>query len=331
MAEQIAPGIFKLYIPLHGSPLQNLNSYLVRGQERNLLIDTGFNTPGCLGAMLSELELLGVAMTETDIFLTHMHADHSGLIAELASASTKIYMSAIDAVFLNSVSLSETQERQVRSYVSEGFPAEEAEVFMRRRAREGLGAVKPKDYSCLNDGDVLSYGGYDVTCILTPGHSPGHMCLYIEALKLMVLGDHVLFTITPNIVRWPNFDNALKQYLDSLKKIGAYDIAVALPAHRTVVGTVAERVASITGHHIERLREVTDIIGSCPGLTAYDIAGRMHWDIQSDSWRDFPPTQKWFAVGEALAHIDSLLADGSIRFENKNGIRQYYSVSHRQP
>ena len=69
---------------------------------------------------------------------------------------------------------------------------------------------------------------------------------------------------------------------------------------------VAERVSAITEHHIERLREVTDIVRDCPSLTAYDIAGRMHWDIQSDSWRDFPPTQKWFAVGEALAHIDFL-------------------------
>jgi hypothetical protein len=80
---------------------------------------------------------------------------------------------------------------------------------------------------------------------------------------------------------------------------------------------------SIIRHHKARLQEVNGIIRDCPGLTAYEIAGRMRWDIQCDSWADFPLIQKWFAVGEALAHIDYLLEAGDILREKSNGLHLY--------
>lgn len=323
MAEFIARDIYKLDIPLPNNPLKNLNSYIILGQERNLLIDTGFNTRVCFEAMMSELSILAVDLKQTDIFLTHMHADHVGLVSRLATDSSKIYMSAVDAAFLNSLDLPETQEYLISSNVSEGFPPEEFMRFVSNNAAKSMVTAKPLAYTGLSNGDALSYGGYQFTCLLTPGHTPGHMCLYESDMKLMFLGDHVLFGITPNIVRWPSFDNSLKQYLDSLRKIGSYDIAAALPAHRGVDGTVSERIISITEHHEMRLHEVAHIIRNCPGLTAYDIAGRMRWDIQCDSWADFPLIQKWFAVGEALAHIDFLLSEGEITLEEKDGIKRY--------
>ncbi|WP_294857363.1 MBL fold metallo-hydrolase, partial [uncultured Oscillibacter sp.] len=78
MAKELAPGLWRLDIPLVGNPLKNLNSYLIAG-ERNLLIDTGFNQPACREAMDRQLGEIGVDLTRTDIFLTHLHSDHAGL------------------------------------------------------------------------------------------------------------------------------------------------------------------------------------------------------------------------------------------------------------
>lgn len=66
------------------------------------------------------------------------------------------------------------------------------------------------------DGDRFSYGGYTFQAILTPGHTPGHMVLWEEAHGILLLGDHVLFDITPNITVWPSYANPLGGYLDSL-------------------------------------------------------------------------------------------------------------------
>ena len=79
---EVLPEVFRIPVPLEGNPLKELNSYLFRGsreaKQRNLLVDTGFRTEGCKKALLKGLEQLGVSMEDTDILLTHLHADHSG-------------------------------------------------------------------------------------------------------------------------------------------------------------------------------------------------------------------------------------------------------------
>jgi glyoxylase-like metal-dependent hydrolase (beta-lactamase superfamily II) len=322
MAKEIAPGIYRLDIPLKHNPLRNLNSYLILGNTRNLLIDTGFNTPDCLAAMRSELRLLSVDMNKTDIFLTHMHSDHSGLASELATEASKVFISAVDA------GLAPERRPEIRRYLTdmylaEGFPDGALKKSMDSNRSKSLVSGNTVDFTHLGDGSILEYGGYRLNCILTPGHTPGHLCLYCAELKLMVLGDHVLFDITPNIVRWPTFDNALKQYLDHLERIARYDIEIPLPGHRSVSGTVAERANEIAGHHRLRLDEVQEIVRRHPGQTAYGIAAKMHWDIRCDSWDDFPPSQRWFAFGEALAHLDYLLETGDLVREEKDGVRHY--------
>ncbi|MBP1735780.1 MAG: Zn-dependent hydrolase, glyoxylase [Deltaproteobacteria bacterium] len=76
MVEEIAAGLYKVGIPLSGSPLKALNSYVVKGAERSLVIDTGWNREECLNAMQAGLTSLGVNLRKTDFFITHMHSDH---------------------------------------------------------------------------------------------------------------------------------------------------------------------------------------------------------------------------------------------------------------
>ena len=95
MAEQIAEGLYRLDIPLPGNPLKNLNSYLITG-ERNLLIDTGFRLDACREAMEHQLRELGVDLRRTDLFLTHLHTDHTGLAGELHRPGCRVYIGAVD-------------------------------------------------------------------------------------------------------------------------------------------------------------------------------------------------------------------------------------------
>jgi len=48
MIEQVLPDLFRIEIPLPNSPLRSLNSYLIKGKERFLIIDTGMNREECL-------------------------------------------------------------------------------------------------------------------------------------------------------------------------------------------------------------------------------------------------------------------------------------------
>lgn len=96
MAERITSNLWRLDIPLEGNPLKNLNSYLLVGQDRSLLIDTGFRQDSCRRALTDQLVETGVDRERLDIFLTHLHSDHTGLAPEFVGRQGNIYISTID-------------------------------------------------------------------------------------------------------------------------------------------------------------------------------------------------------------------------------------------
>lgn len=326
MIEQVKGNIFRIFVPLPKNPLKYLNSYFIRGDGRSLLIDTGFRQEACRIALEEGLKELGAEMRQTDIFLTHVHADHSGLAPSLATEDTNIYISDTDAYFLEIADRNERWKSFDVLYLAEGFPPDEISRATGHNPARDLAPEAYSKYIHMQDGDMLHYGGHDLRCVLTPGHTPGHMCLYDEKEKIMFLGDHVLFDITPNIVRWVTVENSLKNYLDNLKKISKFEIELPLPAHREVNGTVKERAETIRKHHEVRLCEALDAIRKYPGMTAYQTAGHMTWDVRSDSWETFPLAQKWFAVGETLSHLDYLRLEGRIRREERDGVGIYFAV-----
>ena len=88
MIEEIQPSLFRLEVPLPNSPLKFLNSYVVRSSARNLIIDTGLNRKECLDAMQGGLKQLDIDLAKTDFFITHLHADHFGLIFRISFSSS---------------------------------------------------------------------------------------------------------------------------------------------------------------------------------------------------------------------------------------------------
>ena len=87
MYTHIEDNIYTIPVPLPGNPLKCLNSYVIKDGKRSLVIDTGFRMPECREALTTGLAELGIDMNKADIFLTHLHSDHTGLAPELASPS----------------------------------------------------------------------------------------------------------------------------------------------------------------------------------------------------------------------------------------------------
>jgi glyoxylase-like metal-dependent hydrolase (beta-lactamase superfamily II) len=97
MIEEILPNLYRIEVPLPKSPLKWLNSYIVKGEDRYLIIDTGFNREECLSAMNAGLQELGVDLKRTDFFITHLHSDHMGLLGTLMSDNAKVYFNELEA------------------------------------------------------------------------------------------------------------------------------------------------------------------------------------------------------------------------------------------
>lgn len=327
MIQEIVPGLYEIKIRLEGNPLKNLNSYVFMGRGRNLLVDTGFNQKTCLKDLREGIGELGLDMEKTDIFVTHFHADHCGLVSKVAAAGSKVYMGETDyALFQrNRTDKVAFWQEYETAYRREGFPQEQITLCLKDNPAKHLADDGDVEITPLQDGDTIEAGGRVFTTVLTPGHTPGHMCLYAASSKTMALGDHILFDITPNITAWRSMPNALGHYLQSLAKIKNYNIALALPAHRQQSGkTVAQRADELLAHHHNRLDGLQAIVQQHPGLNGYEAAAYMKWSIRAKNWEDFPLSQKWFAVGEALSHLEYLVAAGRVVKQETAGENKYY-------
>jgi glyoxylase-like metal-dependent hydrolase (beta-lactamase superfamily II) len=325
MVHELGHNLFAIKIRLVGNPLKDLNTYVFLGKERNLLVDTGFNQKECMEDLSAGIRELNLDMERTDVFVTHLHADHSGLAGQIIRGASRVIMGAVDKAFIEMRwYANDGYAKYVTGrYLREGFPPEEFNRAFMTNPSTSLVAVKPYPITPVNEGDTITVGERNFLCLFTPGHTPGHICLYEPEEKLMVLGDHVLFGITPNITSWPGMPNALKSYLDSLRKIRAYDVAVPLPGHRECHCPMNTRIDELLAHHKFRLEETVKILTEDPGVNAYTVASRLTWSIRAKSWQDFPLAQKWFAFGEALAHLDYLAEAGVISRGMDDGITSY--------
>ncbi|MCL2365613.1 MAG: MBL fold metallo-hydrolase [Oscillospiraceae bacterium] len=329
--EEILKNIYRIPIPLPDNPLKELNSYYIRDPKRSLLIDTGFRHPECRQALAEGLRELGAQLDEVDIFLTHMHADHTGLSSEIGGGDFRIFVSAVDGKLLEALpapGASWGEDKWVWNKSREqmlGMPdtiIDNIEKLNPALKYAPLGGAK---YTHMRDGDILSVGGYNLQCVLTPGHSPGHMCLWDESCGLLFTGDHVLFDITPNITAWPDVEDSLGDYLDSLRAVKTLPVKTALPGHRKS-GDFHARIDVLLAHHENRLIEAETIVKDNPGLTAYEIAGKMRWKIRAIDWHDFPASQKIFAVGECLAHLNYLSLRGRLmrKIDTDDNVYRFY-------
>jgi len=328
--EEVFKNIYRIPVGLPNNPLKVLNSYLIRDPERSILIDTGFRVRECREDLLAGFDELGEDPGAVDIFLTHLHADHSGLSSDIVGEGKQILISETDGAWLDTLPLegeSWTEDKWVKNKANDilaGMPPYIVDNMEKLSPAFSFAPPGGAHYTCVKDGDVLRAGGYSFRCISTPGHTPGHMCLWEADNSLMFTGDHVLFDITPNITSWPTIDDSLGDYLESLRKIREYPVKTALPGHRKPGGFHA-RIDELFLHHEKRLEEVKNIIHETPGLTAYEVAGRMRWKIRAANWDEFPVSQKIFAVGECMAHLDYLRLRGAIRCELDGAVHRYHS------
>jgi glyoxylase-like metal-dependent hydrolase (beta-lactamase superfamily II) len=323
MVEEIRSNLFRNEIPLPDNPLKYLNSYVVKAADRNLIIDTGLNRKECLDAMEAGLRELDIDLERTDFFITHLHADHFAMVSKLVRATREVYFNRPDREF---ILVPDRFEAMVAYGTTNGFPEKELRMALLNHPGYKYGAERIPDLVLLEDGDTLQAGDYNFSCVRTPGHTWGHTCLYDPREKILISGDHILIDITPNIQCWSSQGNPLENYLASLDKVYELEVDLVLPGHRRLFTNHRERIKELKLHHQNRADEILVILKEAH-KNAFQVAAEMTWDIEYDSWDQFPLQQKWFATGEAMAHLRYLEEKGLIH-RKKTGEMISYALDH---
>lgn len=323
--KELYKNIYQEIFPLTGNPLKSIIIYVIKTDEGNLIIDTGFNNEENRKNMDELIEKLDLDLENTSLFLTHLHSDHVGLASYLYKKGIKeIYLSEVDGNLLkDGVTLEGYQwQNAIKNAKIQGLMDENLDINDHPGYKN-----RPKEtfpYKKINSGNKLKLGEFDFVFIDEAGHTPGMLGLYEKDKKVLFCGDHILGKITPNITWWgEKYGDSLKTYLENLEKIKDYDIKHLYSSHRFLIEDVNKRIDELKCHHKKRLEESLSIVKKYKNISTRDVSKNLNWDIRAKDWNDFPDSQKWFAVGEAQAHLAYLENKGLIKGELKDGVIYY--------
>jgi len=300
------------------------------------LVDAGMLTGRSVVSLFRGLRETGFDARRLEtVLLTHFHVDHSTLAPVLSLVSgAEVYIGEKDLNMLGG-GVRRFVEEALERFVENGVPPAEARSILEAHpamrleyAYEELERVPVRP---VRDGDIISIGGLRLRAVWAPGHTPGSIIYVDEERGLAYVGDVILRGITPHITyHWEGTD-PLGDYLRTLSMIAGWRGITACPGHRAPIEDPAGRAREIIAHHEERLREIQSILCRQGLLTGYDVAKRVKWRTRYTTWEEYPAAEKFFAIGEALAHLVHLERRGLVERVQRGSTTLWRPIAGCQP
>ncbi len=331
-ALDIAPGVRWVRMPLPFA-LDHINLWLLRdigddGREGWAIVDCGIANEATRAAWEQVFEHHLEGLPVLRVIVTHMHPDHIGNAHWLTERwGCRLWISATD-----------WNAARIASQSTTGFGGESAAAFfaehglvdpaaldkVRARANYFASMVPevPRRFRRLLDEGVLRIGAHEWRCHVGYGHSPEHMALHCAALGLLISGDMVLPRISTNVsvIDIEPEANPLPLYLQSIDRLGRLQAdTLVLPSHGKPFRGLRERIAQLAQHHDERLADTVAACRARPSSAAdlLPVLFRRPLDLH----------QTTFAMGEAIAHLHALAADGTLMGRlDTDGVRRFVAA-----
>ncbi|MDR3601938.1 MAG: MBL fold metallo-hydrolase [Desulfosporosinus sp.] len=225
----IANGIYMLEISANimGTP-NVINPTLILDNDRLILIDTGF--PGQLSQIKEAIEREGLLFSKLKmVILTHQDIDHVGSLSSILKElpnGVEVLAHKEERAYIQGDKLP-VKVAQFEAHLS-SLPNEMKEIY--EKMKTFYENNKSNVDRTLSEGEELPYCG-GITVIYTPGHTPGHICLYIKRYKILIAGDALQIQggVLIQAPQSTNFDTELN--IESLKKITQYDVETVICYH----------------------------------------------------------------------------------------------------
>jgi len=259
------------------------NVFAVVDSGEAALIDAGFPNDGSVESRLDYLKTIGGPRVEL-IVITHHHFDHAGGAYRLHEATG------------GRIAMHPEEERLLRQTLArpprDGGPQEQ---YVRREA------AKITVEQALADGDAIRVGRLTLRVVLTPGHSPGHICVFLDEGRVLFSGDNVLGLGTTAIPPPPDGDMAL--YVESLKRMKALDAALICPGHGPLVHQPERKIQELIDHRHEREEQVLSLLRE---------GKRTPSEMVRAIYPELDPRLERMAVGQVLSHLYKLRDEGRV-------------------
>ena len=167
-------------------PRSTMWPVLLKDENDLILIDTAY--PVQSENLQKAIEAEGFSLSElTQIFITHHDIDHIGCVNDLLqhAPDAKIWASEWEAPYIRgekpAFKITDMQEK----FESMTKPVQDWYGLF----KEQMEAIEPvRVDELLQDGDLLPFCG-GIRVVATPGHTPGHLCYYVEKDAVLIPGD----------------------------------------------------------------------------------------------------------------------------------------------
>ena len=218
---KIADQVEVLEVPMSfAGRMSVIHPVLLRDDDgSSTLIDTGM--PGQLEQFRTLMQEAGVPLSSlARIIITHQDIDHIGGAQALVDESdAEVFAHPDDKPYIQGeLPLIKMNAERIAAMVA-SLPESEREAARAMLAHPPRVTVDTN----LSDGQELPFHG-GIVVIHTPGHTPGHVSLYLRKHRILVSGDAMVVQdgvlAGPNPGATPNLAQATK----SLSKLVAYPI-----------------------------------------------------------------------------------------------------------
>lgn len=312
-------GWYRMPLPF---ALDHVNCWLLGEPGQQTLIDTGVNNRSTRDNWRVAFD--DMQSCPEQLLVTHFHPDHMGLASWFAESGTKRFAGSKIEIALASdiwaVADADYSATYAEWYALNGLPEKVISLVRKagntyRRKADEPPALERWNY--LSDGQTLNIAGHEYSIMIGRGHAPDMIMLYRAADKVLIAADQVLPSISPNVSVMPRIAdrNPLASFLKCLDNLGSLpeDILV-LPSHGIPFYGLHARLQVLAEHHERRLEQVMDACRE--PCSAFDLFAVLYA-------RELDAQQTAFALGESLAHLHYLQAQGALTVSIEAGVQRF--------
>ncbi|WP_216671145.1 MBL fold metallo-hydrolase [Mangrovicoccus sp. HB161399] len=311
-AAELAEGILWMRLPLPMA-LDHVNVYALADGDGWTIVDTGMDTRRTRGLWQRLLDGPLAGRPVARVLVTHHHPDHVGLAGWFQAAhGAELVMTRTAWLFARMLRLDEQEVPPAETLAFWRRAGMDPAVLEERRTSRPLNycdavAAMPLGFRQIREGSELRLGGRSWTVRLGGGHAPDQATLWCHDEPLVIAGDQILPSISPNIGVYATEPDAnpLADWIESCTRLLSHAAPdqLVLPGHKLPFTGLPFRLRSlIDSHHgaLERLRAHLRL----PHSAAECFPALYRRDISAGEYG--------LALVEAIAHVNYLNAAGEV-------------------